>query len=123
MKVSTVAISSVVPEYIKAGYRVAVLYYRVPRSPTRPWLLCADPTQPLADASAAFHFLHSDDCTGSIVMVGFSAGGHLAAHYSTTCALNACPAGVLLHFPWLETGAKVACGEAGKPYANNPLIA
>ena len=66
-------------QFLSSGYRVFVLHYS-----------CAPhryPTQ-LIEVAAAMELIHQNasvwNCdTGKIAIMGFSAGGHLAAHYST----------------------------------------
>lgn len=55
-----------------------------------------------------------------IVISGFSAGGHLTALYSTLCASKGmhCPSAIVLHFLYLEEGAKLFCTDVGKPLRN-----
>jgi len=52
-----------------------------------------------------------------MVLSGFSAGGHLASLYSSLCEeRHSCPAGQVLHFPFLEKGAKIFCSEVGAAF-------
>jgi len=111
--------------YVDAGYSLAVLNYRLPRSPTvKPWLVCSDPHEALDDVAAAINHLHGNAevygiDSGRIVIAGFSAGGHLAAWYGITCTKRgSCPAAMVLHFPFLTKGSQIACSAVGVPFAN-----
>jgi len=115
-------------QYLDAGYTLAVLYYRLPRSPTdRPWLVCSNPQEALDDLAAAIRILrenaeeyHVDP--SAVVAAGFSAGGHLAALYAMRCVgPSSCPNAMVLHFPFLETGAKIFCTTIGGAFANSGL--
>lgn len=110
--------------YLDAGYTLAVLWYRIPRSSTnKQWLVCSDPFEAYADVEAAMMFLRANAGDynidpSAIVASGFSAGGHLASFYATTCTTD-CPNAMVLHFPWLETGAKVFCTNTGSAFSSN----
>lgn len=112
-------------EYLDEGYTLAVLYYRLPRSPDNmPWLVCSDPHEALEDLEAAMIFLRNNHeeyhvDPEAIVTSGFSAGGHLAALYGTTCGVEYCPNAMVLHFPFLETGSKIFCTDVGSAFKNN----
>ena len=57
---------------------------------------------------------------GQVVISGFSAGGHLAALYSSICREDGrpCPQAQVLHYPYLKTGAKIFCSDVGSTYDN-----
>jgi len=112
-------------QYMNANYTVAVLYYRLPRSSTsKPWLVCSDPWEAVEDVAAAMYLLRTNAMEyhvdpEQIVLSGFSAGGHLAALYSSLCeARDACPRAQVLHFPFLEKGAQIFCSDIGSPFSN-----
>lgn len=107
-------------QYLEAGYTLAVLWYRLPRSATsQSWLVCSDPMEAVEDVAAAMAHLQENAAeynvdVDQIVLSGFSAGGHLASLYSTTCVeRGSCPRGQVLHFPFLEKGSKIFCSEVG----------
>jgi len=103
--------------YFEAGYTLAVLYYRLPRSKEKSWVVCSDPMETLEDVKLAMNELHTNAVeyhvnTSAIITSGFSAGGHLAALHGTTClgdVDNHCPLAMVLYFPYLETGARIFC--------------
>ena len=104
---------------------MAVLYYRLPRSSTdRPWLICSDPNEALHDVAEAMKTLTDNSVeygvdVSNIVISGFSAGGHLAALYSSICEeRGSCPRAQVLHFPFLEKGAKIFCSDVGTAFSN-----
>jgi len=106
-------------QYLDAGYTVAVLYYRLPRSATTTsWLVCSDPYEALDDVSSALTHLLENAADYNVVLSGFSAGGHLASLYSSLCNArsSACPAGQVLHFPFMEKGSKIFCSEVGTSF-------
>eukprot|EP00546_Thalassionema_frauenfeldii_P015028 CAMPEP_0178914700 /NCGR_PEP_ID=MMETSP0786-20121207/11585_1 /TAXON_ID=186022 /ORGANISM="Thalassionema frauenfeldii, Strain CCMP 1798" /LENGTH=387 /DNA_ID=CAMNT_0020587665 /DNA_START=195 /DNA_END=1355 /DNA_ORIENTATION=+ len=112
-------------QYINAGYTVAVLYYRLPRSPTTTnWLVCSDPWEAIDDLAAAMQLLQTNAAEyhvdpDQIVLSGFSAGGHLASLYSSLCDARAsCPRAQVLHFPFLEKGAQIFCSDIGSAFSN-----
>jgi len=119
-------IDSAGSSYLAAGYTLAVLYYRLPRSPTnQSWLVCSEPEEAFDDLAAAIDVLQENAeefyvNPSAIVTAGFSAGGHLAALHATKCIGNsACPNAMVLHFPFLETGAKIFCTPVGDAFQNN----
>jgi len=119
-------IDSAGSSYLAAGYTLAVLYYRLPRSATnQPWLVCSDSDEALDDLAAAIHVLRDNAeefyvNPSAIVTAGFSAGGHLAALYATKCiGTSSCPNAMVLHFPFLEAGAQIFCTAIGDAFANN----
>ena len=79
-------------QYLDAGYTLAVLYYRLPRSATTTsWLVCSNPYEAVDDVAAAMTHLQENAVeynvdANQIVFSGFSAGGHLASLYSSLCA-------------------------------------
>ena len=99
-------------QYLDAGYTLAVLYYRLPRSATTTsWLVCSNPYEAVDDVAAA------NVDANQIVFSGFSAGGHLASLYSSLCGAQiACPTGQVLHFPFMEKGSKIFCSEVGMAF-------
>jgi len=125
IKLSLGKIRNALPWYLDAGYTVAVLYYRLCRSSEQHWLVCSNPYEAFDDVKMAMEKIHANIeeyhvDPSKIVMSGFSAGGHLTALYSTLCTKEEihCPSAVVLHFPYLETGARVFCTDVGKPFKN-----
>jgi len=120
---------SVGPSYLQKGYAVAFLSYSLIRnSSSRPWIVCNDPFLTYQDLSDSIHHLiqHATDYSidpRKITLSGFSAGGHLAAHYATTCnnmqKNHTCPLATALHFPFLRTGAQIFCSSPGSAFSNN----
>ena len=113
-------------QYIAAGYTLAVLYYRLPLSPTDAeddeHLVCNDPRETEKDLNAAMDVLHKNAAEyrvnpNQIVFSGFSAGGHLAALHSARCSRRgSCPKAQVLHYPYLDAGAMIFCSEVGTKY-------
>jgi acetyl esterase/lipase len=87
--------------YLNAGYNAFVLRYRVKAEGNWP--------NPLEDAILALEYLHKNEeklhiNKHQIAVIGFSAGGHLAASLATTSNMR--PNAVLLGYPALIKAPK-----------------
>ena len=107
------------PMFNNLGYTVGVLTYTVPPS---------SPDQPLTQARAAMSYLrsHSDEWnvnTGIIGVIGFSAGGHLAATVATHTSGGEAPAFQILFYPVITMDASYThSGSRQNLIGNNPAL-
>ena len=107
------------PMFNNLGYTVGVLTYTVPPS---------SPDQPLTQARAAMSYLrsHSDEWnvnTGIIGVIGFSAGGHLAATVATHTSGGEAPAFQILFYPVITMEASYThSGSRQNLIGNNPAL-
>ncbi|WP_420883793.1 alpha/beta hydrolase [Isoptericola jiangsuensis] len=123
--------SALVPEWVdRAGYTLFVLRYRLPQ-PGR------DRQAALADAQRALRVVRGQAArrgldAGSVSVMGFSAGGHVAARLATgfdTAAypardaidrLSARPARAVLVYPVIDMGAHAHSGSRGRLLGEHP---
>ena len=107
------------PMFNNLGYTVGVLTYTVPPS---------SPDQPLTQARAAMSYLrsHSDEWnvnTGIIGVIGFSAGGHLAATVATHTSGGEAPAFQILFYPVITMDASYThSGSRQNLIGDNPTL-
>ncbi|MBP5629405.1 MAG: alpha/beta hydrolase, partial [Bacteroidaceae bacterium] len=107
------------PMFNNLGYTVGVLTYTVPPS---------SPDQPLTQARAAMSYLrsHSDEWnvnTGIIGVIGFSAGGHLAATVATHTSGGEAPAFQILFYPVITMEASYThSGSRQNLIGDNPAL-
>lgn len=123
--------SALVPEWVdRAGYTLFVLRYRLPQ-PGR------DRQAALADAQRAMRVIRDQAArrhldAGSIGVMGFSAGGHVAARLATGFDLpvypardaldrsSARPARVVLVYPVIDMGAQAHSGSRSRLLGEHP---
>ncbi|WP_295518306.1 alpha/beta hydrolase [uncultured Stenotrophomonas sp.] len=123
--------SALVPEWVdRAGYTLFVLRYRLPQAGR-------DRQAALADAQRALRVVRGQAAqrgldAGSVSVMGFSAGGHVAARLATAFdapvypardaidRLSARPAQAVLVYPVIDMGAHAHSGSRGRLLGQHP---